>query len=184
MDIKKNHHWRQTHCKRAGHPLSGDNLHINTKGARVCKECARISSQWGRHKKSGDTSPFKPTPKRVWDAVATLWAGYRVNPDTNCWEWTGHKLPKGYGRIGKDGKLYQTHRLAYELARGPIPQGMHVCHHCDNPSCINPDHLFVGTNADNHADKIAKDRQAKPRGIKNAAAKLNEADVRAIRASA
>lgn len=77
-----------------------------------------------------------------------------------CWEWPGGRLPWGYGRIGNsdDPSLSYTHRLSYSIFVGPIPQGMLVCHTCDNPPCCNPKHLFVGTISDNSKDMIAKKR--------------------------
>ena len=81
-----------------------------------------------------------------------------VEQPNGCLEWTGAKGHKGYGQIWS-GKQIRTHRLAWELANGPIPDGIHVLNHCDNPPCCNPEHLFLGTNADNVADKITKGRQ-------------------------
>ncbi len=82
---------------------------------------------------------------------------------TPCMEWQGARLPKGYGKIGdrrqKGTGWALTHRIAYEAAFGPIPDGQLVCHHCDNPPCCNPDHLFLGTHVDNAADMWAKGRQ-------------------------
>jgi len=82
-----------------------------------------------------------------------------------CLEWTGSTV-RDYGRIGVNGRLMLTHRLAWELANGPIPDGLFVCHHCDNPPCAQTDptegypegHLFLGTEADNAADMVAKGR--------------------------
>jgi hypothetical protein len=103
-----------------------------------------------------------------------------INEASGCWEWTSHKDRWGYGRFWALGKVRSAHRASYELHCGPIPDGMHVLHRCDNPTCINPEHLFLGTNAENVADKVAKGRQS--RGSMNGA-KLTEADVIAIRAS-
>ncbi|WP_374759851.1 HNH endonuclease signature motif containing protein [Iodobacter sp.] len=100
-----------------------------------------------------------------------------------CWEWTGAKT-FGYGLIGsRDGVLLRAHRVAYELAYGPIPTGLFVCHHCDNPGCVRPSHLFLGTPADNMADKVIKGRLVHMYGERNGRAKLSAADVILIRAS-
>ena len=77
--------------------------------------------------------------------------------DSGCWEWMGARNAQGYGFIWKDGSGY-VHRAAYELLVGPIPEGLIVCHHCDNPSCWNPEHLFAGTYKDNREDMIRKGR--------------------------
>ena len=116
----------------------------------------------------------------IGDEKERLLARFRVNAKTRCWDWIGAKA-KGYGRLMAYGRMCPAHRLSYELHCEPIPSGMHVLHHCDNPGCIRPEHLFVGTNADNMADKAAKGRQA--RGIGHASARLTEADVSAIRST-
>lgn len=78
--------------------------------------------------------------------------------DSGCIEWTGNSLPRGYGLIWVEGRSVLTHRFAWILANGPIPDGMLVCHHCDNPPCCNVAHLFLGTDATNAADRDAKGR--------------------------
>jgi len=110
-------------------------------------------------------------------------AKVEMDPNSGCWLWSGSCLPSGYGRIKASGSRHSVyaHRLSYEMHVGPIPQGMFVCHACDTPSCVNPSHLWVGTCADNHADKVAKGRQ--PRGEANYCAKLTEAQARYALAS-
>lgn len=81
--------------------------------------------------------------------------------DNGCWNWLGGKDGKGYGVCYVPYRTY-AHRLSYELSTGKSPKGMSVCHRCDNPNCINPDHLWLGSHAENMADMKAKGRDAKP----------------------
>lgn len=118
--------------------------------------------------------------KREAPAVRLL-SKIKINDRSGCWDWLGCKFSTGYGQIKLGGKKRTTHRFSYELHRGAIPSGQCVCHRCDNPGCVNPDHLFLGTDADNVADKVAKGRQAQ--GITHGLAKLTESDVLAIRAA-
>ena len=102
-------------------------------------------------------------------------------PTTGCSLWTGAST-RGYGRVRRDGRLYQAHRVAYELFVGPIPGGMNVLHRCDTPACVNPDHLFLGTPADRVRNMVAKERAAS--GEQHGNARLTEGDVRVIRVRA
>lgn len=103
----------------------------------------------------------------------------RGSTDTGCWPWTAARNEHGYGRLKFRGEEQLAHRVSYELHESPIPDGLSVLHHCDNPACVNPDHLFLGSHEDNMADMRRKGRQAK--GRTKWAAKLTPDDVRAMR---
>jgi hypothetical protein len=104
----------------------------------------------------------------------------RVRKSAGCWEWTGTQHGAGYGYCYSKGRLHLTHRMAWELTYGPIPDGQCVLHKCDNRSCVRPDHLFLGTRGDNIKDAVSKGRQC--RGEGKSMAKLTDDSVRAFRA--
>lgn len=103
----------------------------------------------------------------------------KINKTSTCWIWTGAKNNAGYGNFRYNGKYLNSHRVSYLLFKGHIPPKMFVCHTCDNPSCVNPKHLFIGTPQDNDDDKVAKGRQIK--GSKHKYSKLKESDIPKIR---
>lgn len=127
------------------------------------------------------------TPRRI----AMFWA--KVEKTPGCWVWKGERLSslphKAYGRFFGGGRLdgrkvqLLAHRVSFELANGPIPPRMDVCHHCDNPPCVRPSHLFLGTRSDNARDMVAKGRRFQPlsRGEAHGNALLTESAVVEIR---
>jgi hypothetical protein len=106
---------------------------------------------------------------------------YIPEPNSGCWLWMGARVSKGYGSIRIADKIIAAHRLSWKLHKGEIPENSHVLHTCDNPPCVNPDHLFLGTNDDNVQDKIAKGRLRCECGERRYNAKLTEELVRQIR---
>lgn len=121
------------------------------------------------------------------ESIARFWS--RVNrgqPDA-CWPWGRLRNPQTYGRAtmqfdnGTPPRRLFAHRTAYELAVGPIPEGLCVCHHCDQPYCCNPAHLFLGTHQDNVDDMRAKGGVSKSFGTDNPASKLSETQAQVIR---
>ena len=116
----------------------------------ICKQ--RVSQLWHRYR--GDL-PLPPAPDtftaRFWD---------RVDKSGDCWPWIGSRQVNGYGHVRSQNRSLYAHRVAWTLANGPIPPGLWVLHRCDNPPCVNPSHLFLGTARDNTLDSIAKGRWA------------------------
>lgn len=118
------------------------------------KEVARRAAgarPWSEYKPVPPPRVSVPLPDRFWS---------RVHKGDDCWLWMGSTNNKGYGTIHDPtvGRNVYTHRVSYELNIGPIPSGLEVCHTCDNPPCVRPDHLFVGTHQENMRDMVVKGR--------------------------
>lgn len=101
--------------------------------------------------------------------------------DSGCWEWNGRRDDKGYGQLDYAGTSLGAHRASYIVFKGAIDDGLFVCHSCDNPPCMNPEHLWLGTNKENLRDMASKNRGGIAKGERNGFSKLDEESVRVIR---
>lgn len=125
-------------CKR-GHPQTPENVYVRKSGTAECYVC-----------KNGHPRRVKPSIREVFTS--------RIRTSEGCWEWTGSVSSTGYGTFRYAGVGYSAHRFAHEMFIGPIPAGLVVMHSCDNPKCVNPDHLRAGTYSDNSTDMVRKGR--------------------------
>lgn len=129
---------------------------------------------------------YKPKAYRAERARFCSWRCRKaITPEkkfkNECWEWGGRLNFGGYGFVISKGKTFMAHRIAWEQSNGPIPTGLIICHKCDNRKCINPSHMFLGTDADNVADMDRKGRRVILRGADNALSKLSEESVKEIK---
>jgi hypothetical protein len=137
------------------------------------------NKHWQRWKKGNDPhrkSQFEKTPEeRLMERISP------AAPVTGCMEWMGGRSGDGYGSIKVNGIQTAAHRYAYEIAFGTIPDGLFVCHHCDNPICCNKDHMFLGTPKDNMDDMARKGRKPRPKGNPSGNPKLTNENIAEIR---
>lgn len=142
----------------------------NSRKSPLCKRCKKEYQSEGRGRYR-----YCSTICRFMDKV-------RKDEETGCWNWHAGRTRKGYGNFQPVGeKSGLAHRVSYELFKGKIKKDLHVLHSCNNPSCVNPEHLRTGTNADNINDKVLAGRGNQPRGEKHHGAKLSNLDIKMIR---
>lgn len=174
-------------------PFPGMNRRL--KMLKQCSKCGQIKPLHDFYRNTGSPDGFRPDCKACErkphaTQAEKFWRYVDKRSDNECWEWTRTLSNKGYGRFWINNKHVLAHRYAYEQTNGHIPNGMEVCHKCDNPKCVNPAHLFLGTHTDNMRDAKAKGRTAVPspmgrfaprRGADNPATKLSGQAVKEIR---
>ena len=176
-------------CRKQGRALTKvDDEGMTMADTKVCENCDVIfhrhpdlsNPQWGTTRFCSRTCAAKIVHNS--DPVARFEENYIPEPNSGCWLWLGTLHHDGYGQIRINGKLHRAHRLAYELFRGPIPDGLGMLHACDNRACVNPDHLYAGTNIENMRDMTSRGRALV--GPRNHSSKLTADNVRIIRFSA
>jgi hypothetical protein len=159
----------------------------------VCKECGKDFMTWPYKLRAGEgqfCSNACVGRNYVTTAEERFWSF--VDKANDCWIWTGGTNRLGYGQFSVGRRGIPAHRFSYQLVNGPIPAGLFICHHCDNPPCVNPEHLFSGTQRDNMRDMMSKGRGVighdfhwKPESVLRGEATpfsvLTEAQVREIR---
>lgn len=155
-------------CAHCSKPFLAFGYQIRAGQGRFCSHGCAATLQWANYtpKPKPQREPrIKPSPsERFWS---------KVQKSNDCWVWTGRKTKFGYGMASIKRRRIDTHRLSWEMHNGLIPKGMCVLHKCDNPPCVRPDHLFLGTQKDNVNDMVQKER---------ATSSLCAKDVREIRA--
>lgn len=167
-------------------PTTGRFMTVGAHVERACEVCGNVFSAYRSEIERGDgryCTPACASEAKRAPLADRFWA--RAVTGEPCWGWTGRVNEGGYGLIdsGRHGvkrdRPLLAHVVSWEIHYGPVPAGRFVLHHCDNPPCSRPDHLWLGTNDDNVADMVAKGRQS--RGERRHLAKLTDADVIAIR---
>lgn len=179
-------HVKATGAKFCSYPCYWASL-TGPKNSLICAQCGNNFTVAPNKTKSGRRYCSAPCShahsrgrSKITDPESHFWS--RVEKTDSCWLWLGSKAHTGHGTVRWQGRSIGAYRVAWMLTNGPIPDGLSVCHNCpggDNPACVRPDHLFLGTQSDNTVDAWRKNRISRGENRRNS--KLTESDVRAIR---
>lgn len=172
------------YCSMHYRRLKTNGLSERPRDGRNCavKDCSRkctrnlyCDKHYYRFKRYGDPLIVKERYQiKKYSCHELFEKSYVINNESGCWEWIGNLNAWGYGRLNYKSQHFAAHRYSYEYFHGQIPDNIYVCHKCDNPKCVNPDHLFLGDAKSNMADKVRKGRHVGSR-------KLSADDVKEIR---
>ena len=170
--------------KKADAAMAARRININCRVCEVSMSVTKHAIKRGRKycspecRKKGTL--LRNAKNRDQELIERFNDNYMPVTESGCWIWMLDCDQNGYGKISIKNKAYYAHRVSWELHNNSIPKGMFVCHKCDNPSCVNPDHLFLGTQSDNMQDMKSKGRDNYVNGENHKFAKLREKDVRKI----
>lgn len=152
-------------------------------GARYFRDKRNTWAHWAKAKFCSRPCSARNQAARTAAARPSFREGFEkwIDKSGRCWEWTGARDKDGYGIFSYEGKTYRAARTALKLDGRPVPRGHYACHHCDNPACVRPDHLYPGTPSENSADMVQRGRTSRGEARRNT--KLVETEVLAIRAT-
>lgn len=167
-------------CKFCSVKCAEDAARKKGEAIKITLTCDTCSKEFKRSPCHAKANARAFCSQKCWQSQSLekkFWKLVNISEADSCWEWQGRRHARGYGTIKDGGKLRLAHRVSWEIHFGPIPEGMCVCHKCDNPPCINPSHFFLGTNQENTADRVAKGRSGRTQGEANHQAKINNSIV-------
>lgn len=173
-DMEVRHICHNAICCNPDHLVLGS--HIDN-----MRDLARSGRRKGFRVKAHRPPKYRPTLEERFLAKVDKDGPVLIHMDTPCWIWLAHRDNRGYGRFSYNGVLKLAHRCSWIIYRGPISDNLDVLHSCDNPTCVNPDHLAIGTHQKNMQDMVKRGRHKTRKGESNNQAKLTQSQVNEIR---